>query len=54
MPKSTEETSVGPTINAMKASSYKNGSYSAIGDYVSPGGSEQIGVKITFKRWNHC
>lgn len=49
MPKSTEETSVSPTINAMKASSYKNGSYSAIGDYVSPGGSEQIGVKITLK-----
>ncbi len=28
---------------------YKNGTYSAVGDYVSPGGAEQIGVTVTLK-----
>lgn len=28
---------------------YKNGTYSAVGDYVSPGGAEQVGVTLTLK-----
>lgn len=28
---------------------YKNGVYSSIGDYISPGGSEQIGITLTLK-----
>ena len=28
---------------------YKDGTYSAVGDYVSPGGDEQIGLQITLK-----
>lgn len=31
---------------AMQASAYKNGSYKAEGNYVSPGGSEQIDVTL--------
>jgi hypothetical protein len=31
---------------AMTNTSYKNGNYSAVGDYVSPGGPEQVGVSL--------
>jgi uncharacterized protein with FMN-binding domain len=31
------------------SSKYKNGTYSATGDYVSPGGAEQIDVTVTLK-----
>lgn len=33
--------------NEMVKTSYKNGSYSVTGDYVSPGGPEEIGVTLT-------
>ena len=32
---------------AITNASYKNGNYSAIGDYISPGGAEQVGVTLT-------
>lgn len=51
-----EQPSVAPTESAMKKSTtpavmttYKNGTYSAVGNYMSPGGAEQIDVKITLK-----
>lgn len=28
---------------------YKDGTYSAVGDYISPGGAEQVGVTVTLK-----
>lgn len=34
---------------AVIAGSYKNGNYSAVGDYMSPGGAEQVGVTLTLK-----
>lgn len=34
---------------AMTNASYKNGNYSAVGDYMSPGGAEQVGVMVTLK-----
>lgn len=33
----------------MTNASYKNGNYSAVGDYMSPGGAEQVGVTVTLK-----
>ena len=30
-------------------STYRDGTYSAVGDYFSPGGAEQIGVTLTLK-----
>ena len=38
-----------PPIDVPKSSVYKNGSYSATGNYISPGGSEQIIVDVTLK-----
>jgi len=34
---------------AMTNGSYKNGNYSAVGDYMSPGGAEQVGVTVALK-----
>ena len=28
---------------------YRDGTYEAVGNYVSPGGSEELGVKVTLK-----
>ncbi len=36
-------------VATVKSTKYKDGSYSAIGNYMSPGGSEEIGVKVTVK-----
>ncbi len=40
-----------PTSAAMKAqnSTYKDGTYTSIGNYMSPGGEEQVGVVLTLK-----
>lgn len=38
-----------PPKNTMMSFSYKDGTYSAMGDYFSPGGEEQIGVTLTLK-----
>jgi len=48
MKKTTSETTDTSSAAAMMAS-YKNGEYSMVGDYVSPGGDEQIGVKVTLE-----
>lgn len=53
-----EQSAVSPTESTMMGDkkkmmgtmmSYKNGTYSAVGDYISPGGAEQIDVKVTLK-----
>lgn len=36
------------TPSAVSAS-YKDGEYSVVGNYISPGGAEEIGVKLTLK-----
>jgi uncharacterized protein with FMN-binding domain len=33
----------------MTAGNYKDGTYTAVGDYISPGGTEQLGVTLTIK-----
>ena len=38
-----------PDTTITKTLVYKNGVYSVVGDYISPGGAEQIGVEITLK-----
>ena len=39
-----------PTVPIdIKKTTYKNGVYSATGDYFSPGGSEQLDVQVTLK-----
>ena len=45
----TPITETTPTIEPTVTYVYKNGDYVAIGDYNSPGGAEQIGVKISLK-----
>ena len=47
----TETTMMGNKKQMMGTTmmSYKNGTYSATGDYMSPGGAEQIDVKVTLK-----
>lgn len=37
------------TNQPVVASAYKDGTYSSVGDYVSPGGAEQVGVSLTLK-----
>ena len=51
-----EQSAMAPTETGVKESTttaamaaYKNGIYSAVGDYMSPGGAEQIDVKVTLK-----
>ncbi len=52
---STEPTPTSPkpatttSETALPVISYKNGTYSATGDYTSPGGAETIGLSITLK-----
>ncbi len=50
-PPATSQSEVSPTTAAMTAqkSTYKDGEYKAIGDYMSPGGAEQVGVDVTLK-----
>ncbi len=36
-------------VTSSLASTYKNGTYSATGSYLSPGGTEQLGVTVTLK-----
>lgn len=38
-----------PVVSTTQASQYKNGTYSAVGDYRSPEGPETIGIKLTVK-----
>jgi uncharacterized protein with FMN-binding domain len=42
---------VSPTAAAMEAqkSAYKDGQYTATGNYISPGGEEQVDVALTLK-----
>lgn len=35
------------TATAEQAGAYKDGTYTAVGDYTSPGGAEQLGVTLT-------
>jgi uncharacterized protein with FMN-binding domain len=48
VPTPTPSTEVVPT-EAMKNFMYKDGSYTAVGNYNSPGGAEEIGVNVTVK-----
>jgi hypothetical protein len=41
----TVQATTEPTVS--QKSAYKDGKYSAVGDYVSPGGAEQLGVTLT-------
>ncbi|QQS60315.1 FMN-binding protein [Candidatus Falkowbacteria bacterium] len=34
---------------AVMTASYKNGTYSSVGEYTSPGGTEQVGVSVTLQ-----
>lgn len=40
---------VSPTVAMMAKATFKDGTYTQEGTYVSPGGEEKIGVKITIK-----
>ena len=46
---SSAKSSTSSTATASNASGYENGSYSAEGEYVSPGGNEAITIKVTLK-----
>jgi cytoskeletal protein RodZ len=43
---STNESSTNNTTNEASADAYRNGTYSATGEYVSPGGRESIGLTV--------
>ena len=45
------ESSVQPTSgdSATNTSEYKDGTYTAEGDYISPGGAEKVGVSVTLE-----
>ncbi len=47
-PKSSSSATT-PTTASQVASMYKDGNYDATGSYVSPGGEEEIEVKVTLK-----
>ena len=47
-PPVTKPAVVTPT-NVTSTNSYKNGTYSATGNYISPGGQEQVKVTVTLK-----
>ncbi len=47
-PNATGETPSNP-ITPPVAFAYKDGTYSAIGNYNSPGGAEEVGIKVTIK-----
>lgn len=36
-------------VPSVVSASYKDGEYNVVGNYISPGGAEEIGVKITLK-----
>ena len=42
----TQETAAEPTAAAV-ASAYKDGTYTSVGNYTSPGGAEELGVTLT-------
>lgn len=42
-------TSQTPTVASSEAATYKDGTYSATGSYVSPGGNERIAVTLTLE-----
>jgi Tfp pilus assembly protein PilV len=47
----TQETAAKPsTGEAMTASNYKDGTYTAVGHYTSPGGAEELGVTLTIAK----
>ncbi len=46
-PSSVTATTVNATPTSVSTATYKNGTYSADGAYVSPGGAESIGVNVT-------
>ncbi len=37
------------SVSASEVFAYKDGTYTAVGDYVSPGGAEQVGLTLTLK-----
>jgi uncharacterized protein with FMN-binding domain len=41
--------SASPSAAITQASTYQDGTYTVEGDYVSPGGAEQLGVSVTLK-----
>ncbi len=45
----TKTSSTSSPATQAAAASYKDGQYDVVGDYVSPGGPEQIEVKVTLK-----
>jgi hypothetical protein len=50
MTQPTTTTAGQPSPSAsVSASAYKDGSYSVTGDYISPGGAEELGVTLTLK-----
>ena len=49
MTASPSATVITPTTAIMADSSYKDGTYTQGGTYMSPGGEEKIGVKLTIK-----
>lgn len=46
-PAQTNEQMVAEPSTEATASNYKDGTYTAVGDYTSPGGAEQLGVTLT-------
>lgn len=42
-----EESTSTPAAQVTEENSYKDGVYTAVGDYTSPGGAEEIGVTLT-------
>ncbi len=45
----TPSVPVKPVVSTTPTTQYKNGTYSAVGDYRSPEGGETIGIKLTIK-----
>ncbi len=48
-PATSTDASVDTTPTASDTTKYKDGTYEAQGNYVSPGGAETVGVKLTIK-----
>lgn len=49
MPAPNEPSAGTPPASEMAVSEYKDGTYTAVGNYVSPGGPEEVGVSVTLK-----
>lgn len=47
LPPAQNESMVAEPSAAEQAGAYKDGTYTAVGDYTSPGGAEQLGVTLT-------